>query len=86
MAGTNFDAPQEAKIRGEVDPRYAGEYAWATHEPSGQQEAAPIADDGSFTLHLKFYDVGDDAPIRVATPAFDVTRPLAALTDSLVTG
>jgi len=86
MRGTNFDPPKEAQIQGSVAGQYAGEYAWATHEPSGQREAAPIADDGSFTLHLKFYDVTDDAPIRVQTPAFEVTEPLGELADSVLTG
>jgi rhodanese-related sulfurtransferase len=86
MRGTNFSAPQEAVVEGEVDPAYAGEYAWATHEASGQQEAAPIGDDGRFALHLKFYDVTDDAPIRVQTPAFDVTEPLGDLTGTVLTG
>ncbi len=86
MRGTNFTAPQEALIEGEVDPAHAGEYAWATHEPSGQAEAAPIADDGSFAVHFKFYDLTDAAPIHVQTPAFDVTRPLGDLTGAVLTG
>ncbi|GAA0269829.1 rhodanese-like domain-containing protein [Halobacterium noricense] len=86
MRGTDFSAPQEAFVDGEVDPQYAGKYAWATHEASGQQEAAPIADDGTFNLHLKFYDVTADTPIHVQTPAFDVTRPLGDLTGAVLTG
>lgn len=86
MRGTNFDEPEEAQVQGMVAARHAGEYAWATHEPSGQQEAAPITNDGAFTLHLKFYDVTDDAPIHVSTPEFDVTRPLGELSDGTLTG
>lgn len=86
MRGTEFQTPQEAVIEGEVDPAYAGEYAWATHVPSGQQEAVPIADDGTFTIHFKFYDLAPDAPIRVQTPAFEVTEPLGDLTNTVVTG
>ena len=86
MRGTDFSAPQEAFVDGEVDPEHAGDYAWATHEASGQQEAAPIADDGTFSLHLKFYDVTADTPIHVQTPAFDVTQPLGDLTGAVLTG
>ncbi|MCG1003906.1 MULTISPECIES: rhodanese-like domain-containing protein [Halobacterium] len=86
MRGTNFDPPQEAKIQGAVDPEYAGEYAWATHEASGQSEAAPIAEDGSFAVHFKFYDLSADAPIHVQTPDFEVTRPLGDLTGAVLTG
>ncbi|NIC00061.1 rhodanese-like domain-containing protein [Halobacterium sp. R2-5] len=86
MRGTTFAAPQEALIEGEVDPQYADEYAWATHEPTGQSEAAPIAEDGSFEVHFKFYDLPSDAPILVQTPAFEVTRPLADLEGAVLTG
>jgi rhodanese-related sulfurtransferase len=85
MAGTSFAAPQEALIEGEVDPSYAGEYAWATHEPTSQSEAAPIAEDGSFAVHFKFYDLDADAPIHVRTPAFEVTAPLSEVTDTFLT-
>lgn len=85
MGGTNFAAPQEAVIEGEVDPSHAGDYAWATHELSGQAEAAPIAQDGSFAVHFKFYDLTEAAPILVQTPTFEVTRPLGELTDTVLT-
>ncbi|WP_336036486.1 rhodanese-like domain-containing protein [Halobacterium yunchengense] len=86
MGGTTFEDPQEAVIEGEVAASYAGEYAWASHDPSGQQEAAPIREDGSFELAFKFYDLGPDAPIRVSTPAFEVTKPLADVTATVLTG
>jgi len=86
MRGTDFSAPQEAVVEGDVGAEHAGEYAWATHEASGQREAAPIAEDGSFSLHLKFYDVTDSTPIRVETPAFAVTRPLGDLVGAVLTG
>ncbi|MFB6270863.1 MAG: rhodanese-like domain-containing protein [Halobacterium sp.] len=85
MRGTSFAAPQEAVIEGAVDASYAGEYAWATHEPTGQSEAAPIGDDGSFEVHFKFYGLGADAPIHVQTPAFEVTKPLSELTGTVLT-
>jgi rhodanese-related sulfurtransferase len=85
MRGTDFSEPSKAVIQGKVAPDYAGEYAWATHEPSGQQEAAPIAEDGTFALHLKFSGMNGEMPIHVSTPEFEVTRPLGKLTDSTLT-
>jgi rhodanese-related sulfurtransferase len=83
MAGTKFagnsadrDAPAWT-LEGAVDPRYAGEYAWAS--AGRQYEAAPIGEDGAFTLVLRFADVGAETPVRVSTPAFTVTRPLEEL-------
>lgn len=67
------------KVTGEISPEYAGEYAWAVHQPSDQQEAAPIREDGSFTLHLAFSGVTDSSPVRVETPAFTVEAPLGEL-------
>jgi rhodanese-related sulfurtransferase len=86
MLGTDFSEPSEAVIQGEVAPDYAGEYAWATHEPSGQQEAAPIGDDGAFSIRLKFSGMTGEMPIHVSTPAFEVTRPLGELKDVTITG
>ena len=86
MQGTDFTAPQAAVVEGEVAPQYAGENVWATHEASGQREAGPIADDGTFSLTLKFYDVDEETPIHVSTPEFDVTRPLGELTEGVLTG
>jgi rhodanese-related sulfurtransferase len=69
----------------EREPAAAGgDLAWAWHDPSGQREAAPIADDGSFTLTLHFYDVTGESPIRVVTPAGEVTGPLGSLTEGVV--
>jgi rhodanese-related sulfurtransferase len=85
MRGTDFSNPQEAVVAGEVAASYAGENVWAVHEASGQREAAPVADDGSFELHLRFYDVTADSQIRVSTPTFDVTRPLGELTSGVLT-
>jgi rhodanese-related sulfurtransferase len=86
MRGTDFSEPQEALVRGEVAAQYAGENVWATHEASGQREAGPVAEDGTFSLHLRFYDVDEETPIHVSTPTFDVTRPLGELTSGVLTG
>jgi rhodanese-related sulfurtransferase len=87
MAGTAFGDGGSAelsewRIDGEVDTKYAGEYAWATVDR--QYEAAPIGADGSFSIHLRFADVDADTPVRVSTPAFTRTRPLGELAGGTV--
>lgn len=78
-------APYESwEISGEVDPRHAGDYAWAFHEPSSQQEAAPIQSSGAFTLDVKFSDVSDSTPITLRTPAWTISAPLGTLTGGVV--
>ncbi|QKY19498.1 rhodanese-like domain-containing protein [Halolamina sp. CBA1230] len=79
MAGTAFGEGDDAelsewRIDGEIAADYAGEYAWAT--VGRQYEAAPIGDDGRFSLHLYFAGVDADTDVRVSTPAFTRTRPL----------
>jgi rhodanese-related sulfurtransferase len=86
MRGTDFSASENAVIEGEVAAQYAGEYVWAVHEATGQQEAAPVREDGTFELHLKFSGMDDDMPIHVSAPTFDVTRPLGELTTTPLTG
>ncbi|MFB6072944.1 MAG: rhodanese-like domain-containing protein [Halobacterium sp.] len=85
MRGTSFEAAAKRVIEGEVAAAYAGEYAWATQPETGQQEAARIREDGSFEIHLRFAGLTAETPIRVATPAFEVTRPLGELVDGVVT-
>ena len=86
VAGKDPDwAPYESwEISGEVDPRHAGDYAWAFHEPSSQQEAAPIQDSGAFTLDVKFSGVDDSTPITLQTPAWTISAPLGTLTGGVV--
>ncbi len=74
------------EIRGRTDAGDAGTYAWASHEASDQQEAAPIGDDGSYEMTLHFTDLDPSAPIDLRTPSYELTRPLSELTDSVVTG
>lgn len=87
MAGTAFGDDDSAelsewRIDGEVDPEHAGEYAWASVDR--QYEAAPIGDDGSFSIHLRFAGVDAETPVRVSTPAFTRTRPLGELAGGTV--
>lgn len=89
MAGTAFaDATSsdvsEWVVEGTVAARFAGEYAWAAVDR--QYEAAPIAADGSFALHLRFAGVTGETPVRISTPAWTVTRPLADLSSGVLRG
>jgi rhodanese-related sulfurtransferase len=82
MAGTKFGDGNagdisEWTLEGDVDPRYAGEYAWASI--GKQYEAAPIDREGRFELVLRFAGVTADTRVRVSTPAFTATRPLREL-------
>jgi rhodanese-related sulfurtransferase len=76
--------PDVYEIRGRTDAAHAGEYAWARHDPTGQREAVPIAEDGQFAIEIKFYEVDRDSEIRLTTPAAETVRPLGALLDGVV--
>jgi rhodanese-related sulfurtransferase len=85
IAGGNVsDRPARRTIEGRVDPRFAGDTAWARHAASDQVEATEIASDGRFSLHLYFSGVTDDARITVETPAYHTTAPLGDLTSGVV--
>lgn len=87
MAGVKSTSQSDISrwiLEGALDARYAGEYAWATVDR--QYEAAPIREDGRFTLALKFSGVTNETPIRVSTPAFTVTRPLGDLASEIIDG
>jgi rhodanese-related sulfurtransferase len=85
MAGSDVTAePALRTVEGVTDPDLAGESAWARHAPTGQREAAPISDDGRFTLHLRFADVAPSSQITVETPGFRTTGSLSALTDGVL--
>lgn len=73
-------------IRGESDPADAGEYAWATHAASDQQEAVPIADDGSYEMTLHFSGLTPADEIDLQTPSYELTAPLSELTETVVDG
>lgn len=72
MSGTEFEGTTQASvsewtITGTVDPTYAGEYVWAT--AVGESEAAPIAPDGSYELHLRAAGADEDTTVEMRTPA-----------------
>jgi rhodanese-related sulfurtransferase len=85
IEGTNADSrPALRVVDGWTAPSFAGEWAWARHDPSGQREVAPIADDGSYALQIRFAEVGPDDPVRLTTPAYELSAPLADLAAGVV--
>lgn len=83
-AGELQESPTAYHIDGRTDAAHAGDLAWAWHDASGQREAAPIGDDGTFTLTIRFHDVAPDAQLRLQTPAGEVIRPLEELVEQTV--
>jgi rhodanese-related sulfurtransferase len=87
MAGDDVEnVPKKWILTGRTDAAHAGRNAWARHPDSGQMESTDIADDGSYELHLKFYDVGPDSLVNVETPDYTVEGPLSELTAKSITG
>lgn len=89
MGGTEFKSGSQSDIsewviKGDLDARHTGEYAWAAVDR--QYEAAPIQEEGTFTLTLKFSDVTSETPVQVSTPAFTITRPLGELVSGVLEG
>lgn len=75
--------PEQYTISGETESAEDA-YAWAWHDPTGQREAAPIDAEGNYELHLRFDDVDESSTIRVATPSYEVEKPLGELVDGTV--
>lgn len=87
MAGNDVqNAPKKWVLQGETDPSYEGQNAWARHPQTEQIESTDIESDGSYELHLKFYDVGPDTVVNVETPAYTVEGKLSELTAAKITG
>lgn len=78
------EQPTSITIDGRTNPAATNDLAWAWHDSTGQREAAPIAADGSFTLHVRFYDVTEESVIRLKTPFGEVTESLGALDNGVI--
>lgn len=70
-------------VDGTTDVASAGEYAFARFGEN--LEAAPIASDGSYALHIRF-EVAPEDVVTIETPDYTVEAPLGELVDGLVTG
>ena len=66
-------------VAGVTDPSFAGDLAWGVHEATDQQEAVPIADDGTFEMTIRFSGLTDDTELVVETPASRTERPIGEL-------
>lgn len=76
--------PNTYEITGQTSSEHANELIWARHEPTNQREAATIAADGQFTLHIQFHDITPEAEITLETPDNTHTAPLEDLTGTTV--
>ncbi|WP_254532202.1 rhodanese-like domain-containing protein [Natrinema gelatinilyticum] len=72
------------EIRGQSDPAYTGEMVMLEQVDADRLEAAPIDDDGSYTLQLHF-DGSTDSRFRVKAPDYTVEGTLEELTSSTLT-
>ncbi|ELY78953.1 rhodanese-like domain-containing protein [Natrinema pallidum] len=72
------------EIRGQADATDAGEMVMLKQLDADRAEAAPIADDGSYTLQLH-YAGSTDSRFRVAAPDYTIEGTLKELTSDTVT-
>lgn len=72
------------EIEGQSDASYAGEMVMLEQIDADRNEAAPIAEDGSYTLQLH-YAGSTESPFRVEAPDYTVEGTLAELTSTVIT-
>ena len=77
-------SPTVFSIEGQTDPEHAGEFAWVRHDSTGQREPSPIREDGTFTVELRFHEIGLDSRLRVSTPERELTESLEQLVSGVV--
>ncbi|MFC6767401.1 rhodanese-like domain-containing protein [Natrinema soli] len=71
-------------IHGQSDAAYAGDMVMLEQLDAERAEAAPIADDGSYTLQLH-YAGSTDSRFRVEAPDYTTEGTLAELTSATIT-
>ena len=84
---TGSEVPEDRetyRIRGRSDAAYAGEMVMLEQVGVDRREAAPIGDDGSYTLQLH-YAGSTDSRFRVEAPDYTVEGTLEELTANVVT-
>ncbi|TMT80213.1 rhodanese-like domain-containing protein [Haloterrigena sp. H1] len=85
IEGANVSADRATyTIQGQSDPAYAGSLVRLEQLDADRLEAAPIADDGSYTLQLH-YAGATDSRFRVDAPEYTVEGTLEELTSTTVT-
>jgi len=86
IAGKNADyTPPEWTVDGQAARESAGRPVAVRHPETGQREVAPIEDDGSYQLHLRFYDITPETHLTLETPGYTVEAPVQTLADGVVT-
>ncbi|SEW25751.1 rhodanese-like domain-containing protein [Natrinema salifodinae] len=85
LEGSEVDEDRATyEIQGRSSPDYAGEMVRLEQVDVERLEAAPIADDGSYTLQLH-YSGSTDSRFRVEAPDYTVEGTLEELTSDVVT-
>jgi rhodanese-related sulfurtransferase len=84
VGGAPNHEPTLRVVEGRTDPSFAGEWAWARHDPSGQREVTPIDADGSYALKVRFADVASGESIRISTPDYELSAPIGSLATNVV--
>ncbi|WP_408959985.1 rhodanese-like domain-containing protein [Natrinema sp. 74] len=85
VEGSNVSANRSTyTIQGQSNATYAGEMVMLKQVGVARREAAPIADDGSYTLQLH-YAGSTDSQFRVEAPDYTVKGTLEELTSTTVT-
>ncbi|MDS0476135.1 rhodanese-like domain-containing protein [Natrinema sp. 1APR25-10V2] len=85
IEGANVSANRSTyAIQGQSDAAHAGEMVMLEQLDADRREAAPIADDGSYTLQLH-YAGSTDSRFRVEAPDYTVEGTLEELTSTTVT-
>lgn len=84
LAGEDVDSQADLHVvKGRTNPASVGRYSFAHYD--GRIEAAPIAADGTYALHIRF-EVSPTDVVTVETPDYTVEAPLEKLVDGIVTG
>ncbi|WP_440766457.1 rhodanese-like domain-containing protein [Natronorubrum sp. DTA7] len=85
MEGSSVDVERQSyRISGTTDPEYRGQMALLEQLDADRAEAAPIDDDGSYTLQLH-YAGSPDSEFRVGVDGNWIEGTLAELTSGPVT-
>ena len=85
IEGENVAADRATyEIRGQADPAYAGQLVRLEQLEAERLEAAPIGDDGSYTVQLH-YAGSTDSRFRLEAPEYAVEGTLEELTSAPVT-
>lgn len=85
LEGSAIEANRVAyDITGQSDPTYAGEMVMLEQLDAERHEAAPIAEDGSYTVTLH-YSGSPDSKFRLETPDYVKEGTLTELTSDTIT-